>query len=59
MVSLLQLVFDFTRLLNGHLAADDSDRRGVGSYSVIRDKLGRKGLSGTDKIESNGPKVTM
>lgn len=59
LVSVWQLVFHFTRLPNGLLAADESDRRGVGSCSVIRDKVGKRWLSGTDKIDSNGLKATM
>lgn len=59
LVSIWQLVFSLHPPAKRTLAADESDRRGVGSCSVIRDKVGKRWLSGTDKIDSNGLKATM
>lgn len=40
------------------VGADDSDsqQQGVGSWSLIRDKLGERRLSGADKVYNNGLK---
>lgn len=40
------------------VGADDSDRQqqGVGSWLMIRDKLGERRLSGADKVYNNGLK---